>query len=123
MTEKNSSKPRSFRGQRAVRITARTVHIAAIAVWIGSYVYDGDSGLWPIVAAITGFVIVASDVFKYGLDYFRYMLSWAIALKLIIITVAHFWIPLRPFALGVSLVIGSLISHAPGKIRHFSFGR
>ena len=121
MTDK--TKPRSFPGQRAARITARTVHIGAIAVWLGSYVYNGDSGWWPIVAAITGFVIVASDVFKYGIDYFRYMLSWAIALKLSIILVAHFWIPLRPVALWSSLVIGSLISHAPGKIRHFSFGR
>ena len=123
MTDTPSPKPRSFRGQRAARITARTLHIAAIAVWIGSYVFDGDSGWSPFVAAATGFAIVAIDVYKYGLDYFRYMLSWAIALKLCIIVVAHFWVPLRPLALWTSLVIGSLISHAPGKIRHFSFGR
>lgn len=111
--------PRSFPGQRALRITARTLHIGAIAVWMGAVVYDGDSGWWPWVAAMTGFVIVANDVFKYGRDYFKYLLSWVILLKLCTLLVAHYWIPLRPFALWASIIIGSLISHAPGKIRHY----
>lgn len=108
-----------YRGQRLVRITARTVHIGAAAVVLGAAVWGHDALEWGGVLMASGLVIVADDVVKHGRSYLRYAQSWAVLAKLVLLAIGLAWpVILVPCLVG-ALVVGSLISHAPGAIRHF----
>ncbi len=68
---------------------------------------------------LTGLALVAEDVFKGGWDYVRYLQSWAILAKLLLLIAAMAWPALLVPALWCALIIGSVISHAPGAVRQF----
>lgn len=115
--------PRAYSGQRALRITARTIHIGAAAMVLGAVAFNGEAGAWTAILVLTGVFIMGDDTYKYGLDYFRTLQSWAIFLKLAALALTVIWPTSLLGAMWFCLVLGGLISHAPGKVRHFAIGR
>lgn len=111
---------RHFPGQRAIRISVRTVHIGAAALVIGAATFGGDSGYALPVLLISGLYIVADHLFRNGLDWFRFFGSWATLLKLGLFTLAMVWPQLLLLACWAALAIGGLISHAPGNVRQWA---
>ena len=111
---------RKYRGQRWIRIGLRTVHIAAASVVGGGAFYGHPANGWAGLLVASGGAIVLDDVYKYGGDYFRYLQSWAVIVKLVLL-----WIGLVSgsllFCLALALVIGSVVSHAPGYVRQHAF--
>jgi hypothetical protein len=105
---------------RAIRIGFRTLHIGAIAMLLGAAGFDQATEPWLTLTLLTGGSLVALDVRKGGGDYFRYLQSWAVLAKLILLSAAVIWPALLIPALWSALVIGSVISHAPGGVRQFA---
>lgn len=112
-----SSTRRRYPGQRGVHIALRTAHIGAAGVVVGGVTLGVDSGSWPIIAGLTGVALVADDVFRYGEDWIRYVQSWAILAKLALLWFGIVEPALLGPAIWGALIVGGVISHAPGKIR------
>lgn len=110
---------RSYPGQRVVQIGVRTAHIAAAAMILGAIAFGGESGVWHAILVLSGLVIVADDAYRYGSPYFRYVQSWVILLKVALLLVAAVCTGFLLAAIWLNLVIGSIISHAPARIRHY----
>ena len=106
-----------YPGQRALRITARTVHLVSMALVVGGAVFDEIGTTWLAVLVVSGGAIVADDVYKYGDDWFRFAQSWAVLTKLILMAIALAFPQVAVGMLIAAVVVGSVISHAPGKIR------
>ena len=110
---------RSYPGQRVVQIGMRTAHIGAAAMTLGAIAFGGESGVWHAILILSGLVIIADDAYRYGSPYFRYLQSWVIVTKVALLLVAAVWSGFLLAAIWLNLVIGSIISHAPAKIRHY----
>jgi hypothetical protein len=111
-------KGRTFSGQRGIRIALRTVHIGGAAMLLGAISFGGDPGRWPWALLLSGLLIMADDLFKYGLAWLRWMNFWVLAFKVAFLAAGIFRPDLLKWALWTALILGSLISHAPGSIRH-----
>jgi len=109
-----------YPGQRWVRIALRTLHIAAAAMVVGAAVHDGAYGMWPDLLALSGLAIVADEIYKGGLDWFRYLHAWVVCAKVALAVFGALYPDWVLHALFAALVLGSVISHAPGRVRHFS---
>jgi hypothetical protein len=109
-----------YRGQRWVRIALRTLHIAAAAMVIGAAAYGGSWGIWPELLALSGAGIVADELLKYGLDWLRYLQAWVVLAKVGLCAFGALHPEWLLHALFLALVLGSVISHAPGRVRQFA---
>jgi hypothetical protein len=111
-------KGRIYPFQRVIRISLRTLHIGAAAMTMGAVFFGGDPGSWPMLLMATGLGILSDDLYKYGLDWMRWLNFWVLAFKLTLLGVALYRPDFLKVAMWSALILGSLISHAPGKIRH-----
>jgi len=109
---------RRYRGQRALRITLRTLHIASAVMVLGAIVFGHEPTAWKWALAGSGVGILADDLYKYGVAWLRWLQFWAVALKVGLVILGLAWGPAIQPGHWVALVVGSFISHAPGAIRH-----
>jgi hypothetical protein len=112
--------PKRYAGQRVLHIAVRTVHLGAVAMVLGSIAWGDHPAEWIALLVVSGGALVADDLYRYRASYFRYAQSWAILLKLALLVPAIFWSDLMIPGLWAALVVGSVISHAPGAVRHFA---
>ena len=110
-----------IRTPRWLRILIRTVHIGSAAMLLGAATFDQAIDPWAGIVLLSGGAIVISDLLKYGSGWFRYAQGWAVLVKLALVVVGLLWPPLLVPGLWACLVVGSVISHAPGTLRHFAF--
>lgn len=108
---------RRFPGQRALHVVVRTVHLASGGIVLGAAVFGERAGGWFGVAAATGLLLVADDLYRHRLAWFRYLQAWVVMTKLLLLAVATGSAGVTPWAVWVAVVAGGLISHAPGAIR------
>jgi len=108
---------RTYPGQRLVRILLRTGHIAAAALVIGSAVRGEHPQDSILALLLTGGAITLDFIWRDGEDWFRFLGSWVVLLKLVLMTAALVWPDFLEWACWSALVLGGLISHAPGRIR------
>ncbi|MCO4746969.1 MAG: hypothetical protein KC912_19380 [Proteobacteria bacterium] len=66
---------------------------------------------------LSGGALVGDDLYRYGVDLIRYLQFWAVVVKLVLLLVALSLPAWGGQAVLFALVIGSVISHAPGRIR------
>jgi len=108
---------RTYPGQRLIRILMRTGHIAAAALLIGGAV-RGETPTDAVVALlVTGSAVTLDALYRDGGDWFRYLGSWVVLAKLGLLVVGLSWPGLLESTCWAALVLGGLISHAPGRIR------
>jgi hypothetical protein len=114
---------RRYRGQRWLRIALRTGHIAAAALILGAahFVSPEVARSHDAVALLvgTGGAILVDDAYRYGTKWLRMAQCWGALLKVALFCVGLVraeW--LLPCA-WTALVLGSLVSHAPGDVRHY----
>ena len=110
--------PASYRGQRALRIAARTAHIGAVGMLLGAVAFHQPVGPWPGLAIASGLVIVGDDLFKWGTLYLRMLQAWVIIAKLGLLALGVAFPNLLLLSMWGVLVLGSVVSHAPGRLRH-----
>lgn len=108
---------RRYPGQRAVHVSFRTAHIACSGITLGAVTLGVEAGPWPWLAAVTGSLLVADDLYKYGLDWFRWVASWSIIAKLALLQAGLVFPEFLLAAVWSAVAIGGVISHAPGSIR------
>ncbi len=87
---------------------------------IGAAAYGGSWGIWPELLALSGAGIVADELLKYGLDWLRYLQAWVVLAKVGLCAFGALHPEWLLHALFLALVLGSVISHAPGRVRQFA---
>ncbi len=110
---------RRFPGQRALRIGLRTLHLAAMAVLVGAAIHGTDLELGLVGTLATGMALSGEALWRYGRDWFRWLQAWVVMAKLLLLVAALAWPAWRMEALWAALAAGSIISHAPGRIRQW----
>lgn len=109
---------RHYPGQRSLRIAARTVHLGAMAfVMVPALARAAVSPDAVAILVLSGGALVADDFYRYGVDLFRYAQFWAVVGKVALLLVALSVPGWAGQAMLMALVVGSVISHAPGKVR------
>ncbi len=105
-----------FPGQRALRIALRTLHIASIAWLLGAAVYAQPAEAAVSATLLSGGAMVAEALVRHGSDWLRFLGAWVVLAKLGLLIFA-LGTGMSPWPLLAALVLGSLISHAPGRLR------
>ncbi|MCB9763520.1 MAG: hypothetical protein H6739_27380 [Alphaproteobacteria bacterium] len=111
------ARARRYPGQRALRITLRTAHIGCAACTLGAALHGAEAGLWPAALVLTGAGIVADDLYRYGGDWLRFLQGQVVLLKLGLATLGAAVPSLLLPCLWAALILGGVISHAPGRVR------
>lgn len=118
---KSTLTTRRPKSHRALRIGARTVHLGAMAFVLVPMAMElpvSHAALVLLVAS--GMVMVLDDFNKNGFELFRYLQFWAVVAKACLLMAAL----ALPAAAGpwavTALVLGSVVSHAPGRVRQFA---
>ncbi|MCB9765224.1 MAG: hypothetical protein H6739_35950 [Alphaproteobacteria bacterium] len=112
-----STGARRYPGQRALRIALRTAHIGCAACTLGAAQFGAEAGWWPAGLVLTGAGIVGDDLYRYGADWLRFVQGQVVLLKLGLVTLGAAVPSLLLPCLWTALILGGVISHAPGRIR------
>jgi hypothetical protein len=115
--------PRVLPQARAISITFRTMHIAAIGVLLGGHMFAvaPDRLLpWLYLCIVSGAGLMGMEL--YSSCKWLYQGKGVLVLVKLLLTalVAVFW-EQRVWLLMLVLVIGSVGSHMPGRFRYYSF--
>ena len=110
-----STMQRRFPGQRALRIMVRTVHIGCAAMFLGALTFVGHPGAWGEALLWSGAALIAEELYRYGFAWFRWLQAWVVMGKLCLFALAI--VHGGTAAAWAALVLGGLISHAPGRVR------
>jgi len=103
---------------RAIRIGLRPLPIGAVAMVLGAVAFGGNAGSWWSLLVLSGGGIIASDLYKHGIDWFGYACGVAALAKFALLFVGLLLPSLMLPCLWGCLIIGAVISHAPGSVRH-----
>jgi len=113
---------RNLPGERGLRIGVRTLHIGAIAVIFGAAIlnqsYHPRLILAWFLAFLTGILFISHDAWRYGSSYFHSVMFWGIFCKMLCLVIAYSFPASQIWIYSIVLVIGSIVSHMPGKYRH-----
>lgn len=120
---KRGPAPRSFRGERAVQIAARTAHIAAMGLVLGGVAYAVPEHRLDLPVALTivsGLVLLGVDLWKGG-AYLVQGNGVAVLVKLALLGMGQFLPGARLEWYLAATVVASVGSHMPHSWRHWSF--
>jgi hypothetical protein len=114
---------RTLPGARWWNIAARSVHLAATGVLLGGHFFGAPAAqllpfLW--LAALTGAVLIGLEVYP-SAHWLHQICASAVAMKLGLLCVIPFAWDYRVPILFMVVGIASAGSHAPRKIRHYSW--
>ncbi|MFN7144758.1 MAG: hypothetical protein ACK4YP_13360 [Myxococcota bacterium] len=109
--------PRRSTPHRYLGVFVRTAHLAGVvgvfaAAWRGA-----PAGVWADLVLVSGGALVADELWRFGLDWLRWTQAWAIVAKLVAFA-ACYGVGEPMAGLWAAFLLGSLISHAPGELRH-----
>lgn len=113
---------RPVAGVRGIRTTLRTAHILAFAALFGGHVYGIPAerlvaALWATLG--TGASLVALEVYHTPVWAVQ-LRGLATFLKCLLVALVAVWWDLRVALLALTIVIGSVSSHMPGRYRYYS---
>ena len=115
-------KDRAFLGERILRTTLRTVHLASMGILLGGHFYGQPADrLYPALywTAGSGSVFVILELYCNFHWLFQIRGLMALAKIGLVTLVPLFW-DQRVWILLVVLVLGSVGSHAPTGLRYYS---
>lgn len=114
---------RTFRGERAVTVTMRTVHIVAMGLVLGGVAYAVPQDRLGLPVALTiasGLILFAVDLWKGG-AYLVQGNGVAVLVKLALLGVGQFAPGQRLAWYLAATVVASVGAHMPRAWRHWSF--
>jgi hypothetical protein len=106
-----------------VRIAFRTLHIAAAAMVLGAAHFDSPQaavhGDFVSLLIGSGAAILFDDAYRYGWRWVRMAQFWAAMSKVALLAIGLLQPELLILCAWAALVVGSIVSHASGEVRHF----
>jgi hypothetical protein len=114
--------PRPVPHARAISITLRTVHIAAIGILLGGHVFALPAPrllLWLYLSIVSGAGLIGLELYSSCKWVYQGKGVLVLVKLLLIAAVAVCW-EQRVWLLLAALVIGSVGSHMPGRFRYYS---
>jgi hypothetical protein len=109
--------PRRSTPHRYLSVAVRTAHLAGVVGVFGAAWRDAPAGPWADLVLLSGAALVADELWRFGLDWLRWTQAWVLGAKLL--AFAALYAVGEPVAgLWVAFLLGSLIAHAPGELRH-----
>lgn len=113
---------RSVPRSRWCRTSLRTLHLIAVAALYGGHVYGADAArLLPALLATlaTGGAFAAFEVWRAPV-WLVQVRGVAVLGKTGLVTAVAFWWEGRLLLLTAAMIVGAVVSHAPGRIRYYS---
>lgn len=113
---------RHLPGSRWLNIAARTVHLAATGTLLGGHVFGADAGLLlPLlwVALGSGAVMIGIEIYPTA-HWAHQVCALFVYAKLGLLCLIPFAWDWRVALLVSALVLASVGSHAPRRVRHYS---
>lgn len=114
--------PRTFRGERAWQVGARTVHVAAMGLVLGGVAFAAPERSLVLPVALTlasGLLLLGIDLWKSG-AYFTQGNGVAVLLKLALLGLGQLLPAARLEWYLAATVVASIGSHVPKTWRHWS---
>ena len=122
-----SGRRRFFPGQRWVNILLRTLHLIGVAGLGGGFLYLALGEEWRGYLSLTlgsGLALSVIEAWSNGVRNWLLQLCGLAVLAKILLLGAMYWFPAARLPLFLLvIVISSVISHAPARVRHFSAWR
>lgn len=115
--------PRPLPGVRAIRITLRTAHVAAFSALYGGHIYGmaAQSLRLALLATVaSGGALMALELYRTPLWLIQVRGLATLAKIGLVAAVAVCW-DFRVALLTAAVVIGTVVSHMPGRYRYYSF--
>ncbi len=114
--------PRQIPGERGLNIALRTAHILTFSILVGGHVF----GIPPHRLILYLYLTIGSGACLIGLELYR-SCRWiylgkglAVILKLTCLIAAGIWWEQRVLFLLLVIVLGSVGSHMPSRLRYYS---
>ncbi len=117
------ARSRDFPGKRWIKIGLRTLHLMGIAGIGGAYFYTVEASQWLPFLWLTmasGLLMLAVEVWSHGI-WLLQIRGLAILFKIALLSVsATLPAAFDPALIMVVILISSVISHAPSRLRYYS---
>ncbi|WP_296056129.1 hypothetical protein [uncultured Amphritea sp.] len=115
---------RPLPGKRWISIILRSLHLTGIAGLAGAYLFSQPQSVWfpyLILGVGSGVLMVAKELYVDSI--WLYQLRGQLVLfKLVLLTAGLYWFAQpQAWIYIVVILISGVISHAPGKVRYYSF--
>jgi len=101
-------------------VVVRTAHIGAVVLFMGAVLSGSRSGAGGMALGVTGIYLVVDQMIRDGAAHLRYLVFWAVFAKVGALLFGILNPEWLVHSLWFCLVVGGLISHAPGQVRHFA---
>ena len=108
---------RDFPGRRPLNLLLRTAHLAGVVLLGAALLANSSPGAGIWLTVISGLLMFAGDVWT-NPAHLREVAGTGVLLKLGMVTAMAVWPASAPAIFWAILVISSLLSHAPGALRH-----
>jgi len=115
---------REFRGRRWLRVGLRSLHLLGVSFYVGGAAVGASADTlspWFIASIASGVGMFATDLIR-SFAVLAEVRGQVILLKLVALGVAHGMPAYRTVLLGAVVVASALISHMPGRYRHWVIG-
>lgn len=113
---------RSFNGQRWISVILRSLHLIGIAGIGGAFLFDLSRDQWlpfMILTVATGSAMIVLETWNNGIWIIE-LRGLSILVKLALLGMT-FIIGLQPTILFAVILISGIMSHAPAKVRYYTF--
>ncbi|MBC8424256.1 hypothetical protein H8E07_09050 [bacterium] len=113
--------PRHYKGQRWVKMLARSAHVVLSGIYLGAYVFHVDPETrWPwfLAALISGLLMVCLDLFESG-GFLLQLRGLVVVGKLIVLAALPVFGDAAVWVLAFVAVCSVISSHASSNVRYF----
>jgi hypothetical protein len=113
--------PRSYNGQRWVKMTARAAHVVLSGIYLGAFVFDVEpASRWPwfLATLLSGLLIVCLDLYESG-AFLLQLRGLVVAVKLILLAFLPAFGAAGVWVLAGVAFASVISSHATSGFRYY----
>lgn len=113
--------PRSYAGQRWVKMVARAAHLIVSGIYLGAFVFKVQpEARWPwfVATLLSGLLIVCLDLFESG-GFVLQLRGLVVAGKMVLLALVPAFGAAGVWVLAAIALVSVISSHASSKVRYF----
>jgi hypothetical protein len=113
--------PRSYAGQRWVKMMARAAHVVLIGIYLGSLVFQVEPSVsrpWFLAALLSGLLIVCLDLYESG-AFLLQLRGLFTGLKVTLLALLPLFGSASVWVVGGIAFLAVISSHASSRFRYF----